>query len=112
MKEEAYYKMTHTLTLHVASTLSRGNPDMNFCYISGTGTDSSEQGRSMWALIYTHPTTVLHLPQKRKGVFAPFPINIFVTPHRTPNLYTVSVLYTCPGSSTVVGKAGLLGESG
>lgn len=66
MKEEAYYKMTHTLTLHVASTLSRGNPDMNFCYISGTGTDSSEQGRSMWALIYTHPTTVLHLPKKEK----------------------------------------------
>lgn len=51
MKEEAYYKVTYTLTLHVAETLSRYNPDMTFCYISGAGTDSSEKGRSMWARV-------------------------------------------------------------
>jgi len=51
LKEDAYYKLTHTLTLHVASTLSKLNPDMTFCYISGAGTDSSEKGRSMWARI-------------------------------------------------------------
>jgi uncharacterized protein YbjT (DUF2867 family) len=51
MKEADYYKMTYTLTMHVATTLSRLNPDMVFCYISGAGTDSSEKGRSMWARV-------------------------------------------------------------
>lgn len=51
MKEPAYYKLTYTLTLHVAQTLHRLNPSLAFCYISGAGTDSSEQGRSMWARV-------------------------------------------------------------
>ena len=51
MKEPEYLKLTHTLTLHVAQTLQRPNPDLTFCYISGAGTDSSEQGRSMWARV-------------------------------------------------------------
>ncbi len=51
MKEPEYYRLTYTLTLHVAGTLSRLNPDMDFCYISGAGTDSSEKGRSMWARV-------------------------------------------------------------
>lgn len=51
MKEPQYTKLTHTLTLHVAETLSRQNPEMTFCYISGAATDSSEKGRSMWARV-------------------------------------------------------------
>lgn len=51
MKEAEYYRLTYTLTLHVATTLSRLNPDMTFDYISGAGTDSSEKGRSMWARV-------------------------------------------------------------
>ena len=51
IKEPEYYKLTYTLTLHVAHTLHRLNPSMTFCYISGAGTDSSEQGRSMWARV-------------------------------------------------------------
>jgi len=51
MKETDYFRVTHTLTLHVATTLSRLNPNMVFCYISGAGTDSSEKGRSMWARV-------------------------------------------------------------
>lgn len=51
MKEPAYYKLTYTLTMHMAGILSRLNPDMTFCYISGAGTDSSEKGRSMWARV-------------------------------------------------------------
>jgi hypothetical protein len=37
--------------MQVAETLSRLNPNMVFCYISGAGTDSSEKGRSMWARV-------------------------------------------------------------
>lgn len=51
MKTDLYYKLTYTLTMHVAETLSRLNPDMTFCYISGAGTDSSEKGRSSWARV-------------------------------------------------------------
>lgn len=51
MKEAEYFKMTHTLTLHVAETLVSLNPGMSFCYISGAGTDSSEKGRMMWARV-------------------------------------------------------------
>lgn len=51
LKEPEYFKITYTLTMHVAATLSRRNKDMTFCYISGAGTDSSEKGRSMWARV-------------------------------------------------------------
>jgi hypothetical protein len=51
MKQPEYFRMTHTLTMHVAETLSGLNPGMTFCYVSGSGTDSTEKGRSMWARI-------------------------------------------------------------
>lgn len=47
--ETEFSKVTYTLTLHVASTLSRLNPDMTFCYVSGAGTDST--GNAMWARV-------------------------------------------------------------
>jgi uncharacterized protein YbjT (DUF2867 family) len=51
MSEAEYRKITHTLTLNMATLLSERNPGMTFCYVSGAGTDSSEQGRSMWARV-------------------------------------------------------------
>jgi len=51
VKEDVYFKMTYTLTMHVAETLSRLNSNMTFCYVSGAGTDSSEKGRSAWARV-------------------------------------------------------------
>lgn len=51
MKEDAYYKVTYTLTMHVAETLSRKNQDMAFFYVSGVGTDSTETSRSKWARV-------------------------------------------------------------
>lgn len=51
MGEADYFKVTYTLTMHVAGILSGLNPDMTFCYISGAGTDSSEKGGSMWARV-------------------------------------------------------------
>ncbi len=51
MKEKQYRNLTYDLTMHVANTLVKLNPDMTFCYISGAGTDSTEQGRSMWARV-------------------------------------------------------------
>ena len=51
MKEPEYYRMTYTLTINVAHTLNKLNPGMTFCYISGSGTDSTEKGRQMWARV-------------------------------------------------------------
>ncbi len=51
MKATDYFKVTYTLTMHVAETLSRHNPNVTFCYISGAGTDSTEKGRIMWARV-------------------------------------------------------------
>ena len=51
MKEPEYTRLTYTLTMHIAQTLSGLNPDMTFCYISGASTDSSEKGRMMWARV-------------------------------------------------------------
>jgi uncharacterized protein YbjT (DUF2867 family) len=49
--EAEYTKLTYTLTLNFAATLAKLNPEMTFCYISGSGTDSTEKGRSMWARV-------------------------------------------------------------
>ncbi|NCU05698.1 MAG: epimerase, partial [Chitinophagaceae bacterium] len=50
-KEQEFYHLTYTLTMHVAEVLSKQNPGMTFCYVSGAGTDSSEKGRMMWARV-------------------------------------------------------------
>jgi len=51
MREPEYYRLTYTLTMHVAETLCKLNHDMTFCYISGASTDSTEKGRMMWARV-------------------------------------------------------------
>jgi uncharacterized protein YbjT (DUF2867 family) len=51
MKESEYTKLTYELTTNFAQTVSRLNPGMHFCYISGAGTDGSEKGRQMWARV-------------------------------------------------------------
>jgi len=50
-KEPEYTNSTYNLTINFATVLSKLNPDMTFCYISGAGTDSSEKGRVMWARV-------------------------------------------------------------
>ncbi len=51
MAEVDYEHMTYGITLAAAEMLCRLNPRMTFIYVSGTGTDSSERGRSMWARV-------------------------------------------------------------
>src|SRR5258706_10401221 len=51
MSEEAYRRVTYDLTVSVAQTLAEVNPGSRFIYVSGAGTDSSEQGRMMWARV-------------------------------------------------------------
>jgi len=70
--EEEYRRLTYDLTMQAARTLSKLNPSMTFCYISGTGTDSSEKGRSMWARVKGKTENDLRgLPFKAAYAFRP-----------------------------------------
>lgn len=48
---EEYSRITFDLTKTFADTLVKLNPDMTFCYVSGSGTDSTEKGKIMWARV-------------------------------------------------------------
>jgi hypothetical protein len=72
LKEAEYSRLSYDLTLHMASILSSLNPDMVFCYVSGTGTDSTEQGKSMWARVKGKTENqLLKLPFKKAYMFRP-----------------------------------------
>lgn len=51
IKEPEYTLVTYDLTLGFAKTLSRLNAEITFCYVSGSGTDSTEKGKMMWARV-------------------------------------------------------------
>ena len=70
--ESEFRRLTHTLTLHAAGTLSSRNPGMVFCYISGAGTDSTENGKVMWARVKGKTENDLRrLPFKSVYAFRP-----------------------------------------
>lgn len=72
MSEEQYTHLTYDLTLAAAETLARLNPGMTFVYVSGTGTDSSEKGRIMWARVKGRTeNALLRLPFKAAYMFRP-----------------------------------------
>lgn len=72
MEEANYEKLTYTLTIAAAETLSRLNPQMTFVYVSGASTDSSEKGRVMWARVKGRTeNTLLGLPFKGAYMFRP-----------------------------------------
>lgn len=50
-KEDEYRRTTYDLTMSFATTLATISPSLTFCYISGEGTDSTEQGKMMWARV-------------------------------------------------------------
>jgi uncharacterized protein YbjT (DUF2867 family) len=69
---EQYTLLTYDLTMQAARTLSRLNPEMTFCYVSGEGTDSSEHGRLMWARVKGKTENDLRkLPFKAAYAFRP-----------------------------------------
>lgn len=51
MAEDAYTRVTYDLTMAAADAVARRAPGATFVYVSGAGTDSTEQGRSMWARV-------------------------------------------------------------
>lgn len=72
MSEERYRHLTYDLTLAAATMLARLNPRMIFTYVTGAGTDSTEQGSRMWARIKGKTENdLLKLPFKAAYMFRP-----------------------------------------
>ena len=72
MSEDRYRHLTYDITLAAATTLARLNPQMIFTYVTGAGTDSTEQGSRMWARIKGKTENdLLKLPLKAAFMFRP-----------------------------------------
>jgi uncharacterized protein YbjT (DUF2867 family) len=71
MSEEEYRHITYDLTVNVAQLLAKLNPAMTFCYVTGAGTDSSEQGRVAWARVKGSTENALLRLFKRAYMFRP-----------------------------------------
>lgn len=71
-KEEEYIRITYDLTISFAKVLLNLNTDMTFCYVSGSGTDSSEKGKIMWARVKGKTENdLMKLPFKAAYMFRP-----------------------------------------
>jgi uncharacterized protein YbjT (DUF2867 family) len=72
ISKEKYERITHDLTLHVAETLVRLNPDMAFVFVSGSGTDSTGTSRLHWARVKGQTENdLLRLPFRAAYMFRP-----------------------------------------
>ena len=72
MSEERYRHLTYDITLAAATALARLNPQMTFVYVTGAGTDSTEQGSRMWARIKGKTENdLLKLPFRAAYMFRP-----------------------------------------
>ena len=71
MKEAEYRKITYDTTLTFAKALEPKQA-MTFIYVSGSGTDSTERGRSMWARVKGKTENdLMKLPFMRVFAFRP-----------------------------------------
>jgi len=71
LSKEEYKRITYDLTLNVAQVLAKLNPDMTFCYVTGAGTDSTEQGRTAWARVKGATENALLRIFKKSYMFRP-----------------------------------------
>jgi uncharacterized protein YbjT (DUF2867 family) len=72
LTEQQYSRLTYELTVTIATALASLNPQMTFVYVSGAGTDSTEQGRTMWARVKGRTENALRrLPFKAVYLFRP-----------------------------------------
>ena len=51
MSEADYTRATYDTTMAFAKAVLAGSPQATFIYVSGSGTDSTEKGRLMWARV-------------------------------------------------------------
>lgn len=71
MSESEYSRVTYDITLAAAEALIGANPHITFCYVSGHGTDSTGQGRFMWARVKGRTENALLALTDRSFMFRP-----------------------------------------
>lgn len=72
MSEQDYTRVTYDLTIAIAHKLLDTSPGMTFIYVSGTGTDSTGEGRLMWARVKGRTeNALLAMPFKAAYMFRP-----------------------------------------
>ena len=72
MDPERYRHQTYDVTMAAAKTLARLNPGMVFTYVTGKGTDPTEQGPLRWARVKGKTENdLLKLPFKAAYMFRP-----------------------------------------
>ena len=72
MNEDDYHRLTYDLTLAAAKSIAEVNTRLTFCYVSGTGTDSTERGRTMWSRVKGKTeNALLRMPFKAAFMFRP-----------------------------------------
>lgn len=72
MGEKKYTHLTYDMTLAVAETLARLNPNMVFIYVSGMGADSSGKSTIMWERVRGKTeNALLKLPFRGVYIFRP-----------------------------------------
>jgi uncharacterized protein YbjT (DUF2867 family) len=71
MSKEEYRHITYDLTLNMGQVLANLNPEMTFCYVTGAGTDSTEQGRTAWARVKGATENALMRLFQRSYMFRP-----------------------------------------
>jgi uncharacterized protein YbjT (DUF2867 family) len=96
VNEAEYRRVNHDLPLAVARMLVQLNPAMTFIYVSGTGTDSTGRGRTMWARVKGETeNALLRLPFKAAYMFRPGVIQPLHGITSKTRLYRI--LYTVAG---------------
>jgi uncharacterized protein YbjT (DUF2867 family) len=91
--EEVYTRITYDTTIRFAEVLHQLNPRMTFCYVTGAHTDSTEQGKTMWARVKGRTENALtrlgfaHVYNFRPGMMNPFPMQ-----KNVPGLYRAILL--------------------
>lgn len=72
MSEADYHRLTFDLTVAAAQAVLAASPGVTFCYVSGQGTDSSEEGRFMWARVKGRTENhLLAMPFRQAFMFRP-----------------------------------------
>jgi uncharacterized protein YbjT (DUF2867 family) len=95
MSEADYRVITYDTPVAFASTLARLNPSMTFVHVSGSHTDSTEQGKVMWARVKGKAENAL-MRMPFKGVYNFRPSLMKPTPGQQRvkgGYYLVRVLY-------------------
>ena len=101
MSKEEYKHITYDLTLNMAQLLAKLNPEMTFCYVTGAGTDSSEQGRIAWARVKGATENALMRLFKQAYMFRPGFMKATSGPEKCEKLLQVFFLALPHGQSTL-----------